>query len=72
MLELPKFWSHDHICNIIFESHDKILLVTSWTEIFAFLIQNTFILRRRRVATFADIIKFATIFLKKLLKTQQK
>ena len=32
------------------------------------LIQNTFILRRHRVANFADIIKIATFFIKTTFK----
>ena len=32
------------------------------------LFQNTFILRRPRVAIFADIIKIVTIFIKAILK----
>ena len=35
------------------------------------LFQNTFILRRPRVAIFADIIKIVTMFIKTSLKTQK-
>ena len=53
MLELPNFTQ--------FESSDKILLVTSWTEILTSkpLFQNTFTLRRSGVINFVDIIKIA-------------
>ena len=34
--------------------------------------QNTLILRRHRVANFADTIKIAPAFIKKALKTQKK
>ena len=34
--------------------------------------QNTLILRRPGVAIFPDIMKIVTIFIKKLLKTQEK
>ena len=36
------------------------------------LLQNTFILRRLRVAIFTDTIKIVTMFIKKSLKTQKK
>ena len=57
MLELPNF-GHMTTFTIWFESHDKILLVVSWTEIVTSqpLHQNVFILRRSKVANFADII----------------
>ena len=34
--------------------------------------QNTFILRRPRVAIFADIIKIATMFIKTIFKNSKK
>ena len=49
----------------LFESRDKIM--TPWL-----LFQNTFILRRPRVASFADIIRIAACLLKQPLKTQRK
>ena len=36
------------------------------------LFQNTFILRRPRLAIFAEIIKIITMFIKKCFKTQKK
>ena len=36
------------------------------------LLQNVFILRRPRVAVFADIIKIVTIFIKKSVKNHLK
>ena len=48
------------ISTISLESHDKILLVTSWR-----LSRNIFILRRPGAANFADIIKILTMFIKK-------
>ena len=55
-------------------SRDKILLVTSWTEIITswHLFQNTFILRRLGVAIFDDIIKIITRFIKKIFKDSTK
>ena len=66
MLELPNL-GHMTTSTIQFESRDKILLVTSWT-----VFQNTFILRRPRVAIFADIIKTITFFIKKIFKDSKK
>ena len=65
MLEIPNF-SHMTTFTILFKSLDKILLVTSRIEIMTsqHLFQNIFILRRSRVAMFADIIKIVTIFIK--------
>ena len=65
MLELPNF-VHMTTSTVEFESRDKILLVTSWAEILTSypLFQITLILRRPRLANFADIIKIATIFIK--------
>ena len=53
MLELP-----------IFGHMDKMLLVTLWKEIMMsqLLLQNTFVLRRPRVANFAFIINIAAMF----------
>ena len=36
------------------------------------LFQTTFILRKLRVATFAEIIEIVTIFIKKILKDTKK
>ena len=65
MLELPSF-GHLTTCTIWFESRDKILLVAPWPEIMMLwlLFQNTFILRRPRVANSADIIKITTMSIK--------
>ena len=67
MVELPKFGHMTTSTN--FDTSDKILLVTSWTEIMTSwpLFQNTFVLRRPRVDKFADI-KIAAIFIKTTLK----
>ena len=55
---------------IWFEPRDKLILVTSWAEIMSPwpLFQNTFIIRRPRVAIFAGIIKIMTMFIKKIFK----
>ena len=69
MLELPNF-GHMATFTLEFESRDKILLVTSWTEIMDVIIsffQKTFILRRPEVAIFANIIKILTTFIKTIL-----
>ena len=59
---------------IKFDSPDKILLVMSWTEVMTSLpsFQNTFILRKPRVANFADIIKTITMFIKTIFKDSKK
>ena len=51
---------------IEFQSHDKILFLTTWTEIITSqpLLQNTFILRRSGAVNYPDIIKLATILIK--------
>ena len=56
-----------------FESRDKTLLETSLTnyDVITFL-QNNFILRRPRVAIFADIIRIVTMFIKKIFKDSIK
>ena len=61
------------ITTIKFESLDKNLSVTSWTEIMTSqnLFQNTFILRKPRVAIFVDIIKIVTTFIKKIFKDSE-
>ena len=66
MLYLPNFAQMTTL-TIQFESRDKILLVTSWTEILTSLtlLQKTFSLRKPRVAIFADVIKTANILIKK-------
>ena len=58
---------------IWFESRDKILLVTSWIiyDVINF-ISKTFVLRRSRVAVFADIITISTTFIKKIFKYWRK
>ena len=63
ILQLPSF-GHMSTSTIQFGSCDKILLLTSWTEIvttYSFF-QNNFVLRRPGVANFVDI-KIALIFL---------
>ena len=69
MLQLPKF-GHTVTSAILFESRDKILLVTSWTKIMTLqtLFQNTFLLKSPRVANFCDIVKIATTFVKTSIK----
>ena len=76
---LEVFTLFPHWCKILslylwFESRDKILLVTSSTEIMTLqpLFQNSFILRRPGVAIFADIIKIITRFIKKIFKDSRK
>ena len=73
MLQLPNF---DHITTftIKFKSHDKNLLVTSWTEIMTpySVLQNTFILRRPGVAIFADIIEIVVMFFRTIIKDSRK
>ena len=56
------------------KSRDKILLVTSRTEIKTpkALFRNKFSLKRPRVANFVDIIKVATIFIKATFKDSKK
>ena len=73
MLQLPNF-GHMTISTIQFVLHDKFLLVTLWTEIMTskYFFQNTFILRRPKVANFADIIKIATTLIKATLKDSNK
>ena len=66
MLELPNF---GHITTKVKrESRDKIFLVTPQTEI----LQNTYFLRRTRVANFSDIIKIATKFIKTTCNDSKK
>ena len=66
MLELPNF-GHMTKSTIWFKSRDKVLLVTSWTEIMTSkpLFQNTFVSRRPKVAIFGDIT-LVTMFIKKI------
>ena len=49
-------------------------MVTPHTKIMTSktLFQNTFMLRRPRGASFVDIIKIVTMFIKKSLKSQKK
>ena len=65
VLELPNF-GHVTTSTIKFESRDKFLLIMSQTEIMTSqpLFLNASILRRPRVAIFADVIKIITIFIK--------
>ena len=72
MLELPNFGQMTTF-TIWFESRDKILLATSWTEMIASqpLYQNAFILRRPTAANFTDIIKIP-IIIKKAFKDSKK
>ena len=73
MLELPNF-GHMNKSTVKFELRDKFLLVTSQAEVMTLqpLFQNTFILRRFRVANFADIIKYSTMFTKATFEVQSK
>ena len=73
MLELPNF-GHMITPTIQFESHNNILLMTSWTKIMTSypLFENTFILRRPRVANFAEIIRIAPIVIKGIFKDAKK
>ena len=73
MLELPNF-GHMITTAIKLDSPDKILLVTSSTEVMTSQIsfKNTFILRKSRVANFADTIKIETIFIKNNQKKFKK
>ena len=57
---------------IQFESRDKILLVTSSTEIVTSSLFQNNILRRPGVAIFADIIKVITMFIKKIFQDSRK
>ena len=68
MLQLPNF-GHMTTSTLQFESREKILLVTSLTEIetSSLLFQKNFNLRPT-VAIFADIIKIVTIFTKTIFK----
>ena len=61
MLELPTF-GQMATSTVKFQSCNKILLMTS----------NSFILRRRRVAVFAEIIKIVTMFTKTIWKDPKK
>ena len=70
MLELPNF---DHIATytVLFDSCDKILLVTSLTEIMTPLTEinsKHLFLRRLRIDNFTDIIKIANMFIKATFK----
>ena len=64
MLKLPNF-GHMIMYTIQFESHYKILLVTTRTEILITypLFQNTSMLGRPRAGIFADINKILTMFI---------
>ena len=71
LMEMPvtKLWSHDNIYNIIQvpvgDVMDRDMTSSS-------LFQNTFNLRRPRVANFTDIIKMITIFIKTVFKDSKK
>ena len=69
MLELPNF-SHMTTLTMLFDSRDKILLLMSGIEIMTLelLFQNIFVLRRPRLAIFADIIKIVIICIKAIFK----
>ena len=70
MLESPNF-GHMTTSTLQLESGGNILLGKSWTEIMTSqpLFQNTFILKRPRVANFTGIMKIATMFIKTTFKT---
>ena len=63
-VRVTKLWSHHHIYSI----------VTSWTEIMMgnLYFKITFVLRRPRVAIFAEIIKIGTIFTKAIFRDSKK
>ena len=73
MLELPNF-GHLTATTILFESRDKILLVTSLAEVMTSqpLFLNTFILRRPRIANLMTSSKLQPYLLKQPLKIQKK
>ena len=54
--------------------YDNILLVTSWREIMTSqpFLKNMYILRKARIAVFADIIKILSMFIKKIFKDSKK
>ena len=58
-----ELWSHDHVYNMIRD-------IIDWNDEVIF--QNTFILRRLRLANFANIIKIATLFNKTIFKDRKK
>ena len=73
MLQVLNF-GHMNTSTIQFESRDRILLVTSSTEVITsqHLFQNTIILRRPEITIFADIIKTITRYIKQILKDSIK
>ena len=73
MLELPNF-GHLNATTILFESRDKILLMTSLAEVMTSqpLFLNTFILRRPRIANLMTSSKLQPYLLKQPLKIQKK
>ena len=73
MLELPNF-GHMTTFKLLFESRNKIGLVTSWAKIMTSqpFLKNIFVLRNPGVAIFADIAKILTIFLKATFKDSTK
>ena len=62
------------ISTICFKSHDKILLVKSWTKVMTSqpLFQNIYILRKPGVANFAGIIQIANTPIKTTYKDKIK
>ena len=73
MLELPNF-VHMTAFTLWFKSPDKILLVSSTTEIMTSwpFFPKTFNLKRPWVAIFGDIIKIVTMFIRTILKDSGK
>ena len=70
MLELPNF-GRMTASTLLFKPHDKMLLVTEIMTSKLFF-QNTYFLRRTRVANFADIIKIATKLIKTTFESSKK
>ena len=71
MIELPNSGQMT-TCRIQFDSRDKIWLVASWTETMMSLLKNVFILRRPRLANFADIIIIETMSITTIFNNLQK
>ena len=73
MLELSNVGNMS-ISKILFKSRDKVLSMTSKTDIMTSidLFQNSFVLTRPIVAISPDIIKFVTMFIKKFFKGSKK
>ena len=64
---VTKLWSHDHTYNMIWVTWKNFV-----GDVMAKNYDNTFILRRPRLANFAGIIKIATIFTKTTFKHSKK